>query len=261
MKRFVYDTRKYLEYARYSAKSILKSEVADSHLGWFWWILDPFLFMLVYSFVAITVFGKGEKYFAAFVFIGYSSWQFFSKTILQSVRLVTQNASVVQKVYLPKYILIFIQMFINGFKMMVSYILIVGIMALYRVPVSCNLVLIIPLFAVLGMVVFGISTFMMHFGVFVDDLYNIVNVLLKLLFYLSGVFYNIYNRNIPESLAVVLLKCNPCAFIMNELRKCMIYQQAPDFLGMVAWFIIGIILSVAGVKLIYKYENSYVKVI
>lgn len=261
MKRFIHDTGKYWEYAKYSAKSALKSDVANSHLSWLWWILDPFLFMLVYSFVAIVVFGKGEKYFAAFVFIGYSSWQFFSKTIQQSVRLVTQNAAVVQKVYLPKYILIFIQMLINGFKMMVSYVLVVGIMALYRVPVSYNLFFVIPLFAVLGMVVFGISTFMLHFGVFVDDLYNIINVLMRLLFYLSGVFYNIYKRNIPEPLAIILLKCNPCAFIMNELRKCMIYQQTPDIPGIILWFIIGMILSVGGLKLIYKYENSYVKVI
>lgn len=261
MIRFVQDIKKYWEYAGCSAKSILKSEVADSHLSWLWWILDPFLFMLVYSFVAIVVFGRGEKYFAAFVFIGYSSWQFFSRTILQSVRLVTQNASVVQKVYLPKHILILIQMIVNGFKMMVSYILVVVIMILYRVPVSYNLVFVVPLFIILGVVTFGISTFMLHFGVFVDDLHNIMNVLLKLLFYLSGVFYNIHKRNIPQPWSVILLKCNPCAFVMNELRNSMIYRTTPDIQGMILWFIIGILLSVAGIKLIYRYENSYVKVI
>lgn len=261
MKRFIQDIKKYWAYAKCSAKSTLKSEVADSHLSWWWWILDPFLFMLVYSFVAIVVFGKGEKYFAAFVFIGYTSWQFFSKTILQSVRLVTQNSAVVQKVYLPKYILILIQMMMNGFKMMVSYALVAGIMAIYRVPLSCNLFFMIPLFIILGLVTFGISTFMLHFGVFVDDLHNVVNILLKLLFYLSGVFYNIYKRNIPEPLSVILLKCNPCAFVMNELRNCMIYQTLPDIRGMVTWLVIGMLLSIAGVKLIYKYENSYVKVV
>lgn len=261
MKRFVQDVKKYWEYAKCSAKSVLKSEVADSHLSWLWWILDPFLFMLVYSFVAIVVFGRGEKYFAAFVFIGYSSWQFFSKTILQSVRLVVQNAPVVQKVYLPKHILILVQMMINGFKMMVSYVLVVGIMVLYRVPVSYNLILVLPLFITLGIVVFGISTFMLHLGVFVDDLHNIMNVLLKLLFYLSGVFYNIRKRNIPEPFATVLLKGNPCAFIMNELRNCMIYRTTPDIWGIIFWIMFGTALSFVGIRLIYRYENSYVKVI
>ena len=100
MKRFINDMGKYWEYAKYSAKSSLKSEIANSHLSWLWWILDPLLFMLVYSFVAIIVFGKGEQYFQAFVFIGLSSWDFFSKTVKQSVRLVTQNSSIVSKVYI-----------------------------------------------------------------------------------------------------------------------------------------------------------------
>lgn len=63
MKRFINDMGKYWEYAKYSAKSSLKSEIANSHLSWLWWILDPLLFMLVYSFVAIIVFGKENSIF------------------------------------------------------------------------------------------------------------------------------------------------------------------------------------------------------
>ena len=81
MKRFIDDIKKYNKYAMYSAKSGLKSEVANSYLSWMWWILDPLLFMLVYSFISIIVFGKGEQYFPIFVFIGLSSWTFFDKNI------------------------------------------------------------------------------------------------------------------------------------------------------------------------------------
>ncbi len=260
MKRFINDSKKYWEVAKYSAKSTLKSEVANSHLSWLWWILDPLLFMMVYSFIALIVFGKGEKYFAAFVFIGLSSWDFFSKTVKQSVRLVSQNSAIVSKVYLPKYVLIYTQMMVNGFKMLVSYVLVVGIMVIYRVPVSYNLIYMIPLFLTLFLMTFGISAILLHFGVFVDDLFNVVNVLMRMAFYLSGVFYNIANRNVPEPYASLLLKCNPIAFIMNELRKCMIYSVTPDLRLLAFWFVMGIILSVIGVNCIYKHENSYVKV-
>ncbi|MCI8858041.1 MAG: ABC transporter permease [Lachnospiraceae bacterium] len=261
LKRFINDTKKYWESAKFSAKSSLKSEVASSHLSWLWWILDPLLFMLVYSFIALIVFGRGEKYFAAFVFIGLSSWNFFSKTVRQSVRLVSQNSAIVSKVYLPKYVLVYTQIMINGFKMLISFVLVIGIMIIYRVPVDYNLLFVIPLFLTLGLLTFGISSIMLHFGVWVDDLFNVVNVLLKLVFYLSGIFYNIANRNIPEPYAGILLKGNPIAFVMNELRNCMIYSTTPDLVWLAVWFVAGIILSVIGVKIIYKYENSYVKVI
>ena len=260
MKRFVNDIKKYYKFTIYSAKSELKSEIANSHLSWLWWILDPLLFMMVYSFITIIVFSKSEPYFPVFVFIGLASWQFFEKTVKVSVKLVSNNRSIVSKVYLPKYILILQKMGVQGFKMMISYILVVIMMVGYRIHVGPVILYIIPIFLTLFVITFGFSTILMHFGVFVEDLFNVVNVLLRLVFYLSGIFYNIVKR-VPEPYNEVLLKVNPVALIMTDLRSVMIYETMPHRKWILLWFVIGVLLSVIGVKTIYKYENSYVKVI
>lgn len=260
MKRFIDDIKKYYNYTVYSAKSALKSEIANSYLSWLWWILDPLLFMLVYSFIALVVFGKGEKYFPIFVFIGLNCWRFFEGTIKQSVRLVGANRQVVSKVYIPKYLLILIKMGYNGFKMVVSFSLVVLLMLIYRVPISFRILYAIPVFVILAIVTFGFSTFMLHFGVFVEDLSNIITVLLKLTFYLSGIFYNIATR-VPKPYGDILLAGNPVALIINDLRMCMIYDSVPHRKLLLMWLVIGSVLSVLGVRTIYKYENSYVKVI
>lgn len=49
--------------------------------------------------------------------------------------------------------------------------------------------------------------------------------------------------------------------IMDGLRNCMIYKKNPDFVMIGIWGIIGLTLSAIGVRLIYKNENNYVKVI
>ena len=260
MKRFVNDIKKYYKFTIYSAKSELKSEIANSHLSWLWWILDPLLFMMVYSFISIIVFSKSEPYFPVFVFIGLASWQFFEKTVKVSVKLVSNNRSIVSKVYLPKYILILQKMGVQGFKMMISYILVVIMMVGYRIHVGSVILYIIPIFLTLFVITFGFSTILMHFGVFVEDLFNVVNVLLRLVFYLSGIFYNIVKR-VPEPYNEVLLKVNPVALIMTDLRSVMIYETMPHRKWILLWFVIGVLLSVIGVKTIYKYENSYVKVV
>ena len=260
MKRFINDIKKYYKFTIYSAKSELKSEIANSHLSWLWWILDPLLFMMVYSFISIIVFSKSEPNFPVFVFIGLASWQFFEKTVKVSVKLVSNNRSIVSKVYLPKYILILQKMGVQGFKMMISYILVVIMMVGYRIHVGPVILYIIPIFLTLFVITFGFSTILMHFGVFVEDLFNVVNVLLRLVFYLSGIFYNIVKR-VPEPYNEVLLKVNPVALIMTDLRSVMIYETMPHRKWILLWFVIGVLLSVIGVKTIYKYENSYVKVI
>ena len=51
MKRFWKDLKSHYRYAIYSAKSELKSEVANSYLNWIWWVLEPFCFMLIYAII------------------------------------------------------------------------------------------------------------------------------------------------------------------------------------------------------------------
>ncbi|WP_099467038.1 ABC transporter permease [Konateibacter massiliensis] len=260
MKEFIKKIQKYYKYTIYSGKAELKSETANSHLSWLWWILDPLLFMLVYSFIALIVFGKGEQYFPAFVFIGLTCWQFFERTVKQSVTLVTKNAQIVTKVYIPKYILIFVKMFSHGFKMFISFCLVLIMMVILRVPISLNILFVIPILLILGVVTFGFSAVLLHFGVFVEDLANVMTVLLKLVFYMSGIFYSIAGR-VDEPYATILLKFNPVALIISSMRDCMIYSTTPDLPWLLLWLVVGLVLSCIGVNVIHKYENSYVKVI
>ena len=121
MKRLIKDWRRYWPYTKYAAKSGLKSEVASSHLSWLWWILDPILFMLVYWFIFMVIFGQKKEYFHIFVFVGLSMWNLFNKTVSGSVRIVAANRAVVTKVYIPKYFLIIVLLCENLFKMMISF--------------------------------------------------------------------------------------------------------------------------------------------
>jgi len=257
--RLIRDIKKYYNYTVYSAKSSLKSEVASSRLNWLWWVLDPLFFMLVYMFVSAIVFRTREQYFPIFVFIGISVWSFFEKTIMQSVRLVKANNAIVSKVYLPKYILIVQKLCINGFKMLISFTIVALMMLVYRVPITVSLLYFIPLVLMLVIVTFGVSTLVLHFGVFIEDLTNVTSILLKLVFYMSGIFYSLETR-VPQPYNEVLIDLNPAAFVINELRKCMLYGQTPALEVMGLWLIGGILITLIGIKIIYKYENGYVKV-
>ena len=128
------------------------------------------------------------------------------------------------------------------------------------VPFTWHIILLIPIFLVLYVFTFGIGLFLMHFGVTFNDLANLTNIGLRMVFYLSGVFYNITKR-LNGHLSVILLNYNPIAFCMNELRKVMIYNELPNFLGLGIWFIIGLLICILGIKTIHKNENSYAKVI
>lgn len=259
MKQFVNDIKKYYKYTVFSAKSDLKAEVASSYLNWLWWILDPLLFMLVYTFIAVTVFDSQKEYFPIFVFVGLTIWNFFNKSVQGSVKMVRSNSAIVSKVYIPKFILVLQRMLVNGFKMLVSFVLVAVMMIIYQVPLSWNILYMIPIMIVVFLITFGISCIVLHFGVFVDDLYNVITVVLRLMFYMSGIFYSIEDR-LAEPWISLLLKCNPVSMLIESARLSMVYSSTPYQELIIIWGAAGVLLSVIGIKTIYKYENSYVKV-
>lgn len=258
-KRLFNDTRKYFHYSIVSARSQLKSEVANSYLNWIWWVLDPLCFMLIYTFIFGYVFHSSELYFPVFIFIGLSMWDFFNRTVTNSVKIVKNNKAIVSKVYLPKYILILIKLWVNAFKMMVSFGIVVLMMLFYRVPVSLNLLLFVPVLMALGIFTFGCCTFLLHYGVYVEDLANVVSIVLRFVFYLTGIFYSVEKR-IP-GWGELLNRYNPLAYLITAMRDALIYAKTPDLLMLAVWLAVGLVLSLAGIRLIYREENSYVKVI
>lgn len=259
MKRFYNDLKQYYKYAIFSAKSELKAEVANSYLNWLWWILDPICFMLIYSFIFGYVFNGSEPYFPIFIFIGLTAWDFFNRNTVQSVKMLQNNKSIITKVYIPKFILIASKMMVNGFKMFVSFGVVVFMMIFYQVHISYKILYVIPILLVLFIITFACMSFLLHYGVFVEDLSNIIHIVLRLLFYITGVFYSVQTR-LPEPYGSYALKLNPIALILDSLRKSVLYGETPARKLLLVWGGIGLMFLILGIKKIYKNENTYVKV-
>ena len=191
MKRFIKDLKKYKNYILFATWAELKTEVINSYLGWLWMILEPLAFMFIYMFIGTIVFKYKVDYYPIFVFIGLSAWTFFNKMVVASVKLISTNRDTVTKVYLPKFVLLFVKMGVNGFKMLVSFLLVLIFMIFYKVPISWNVLYFIPIIFTTVIFTFGVCTLVMHVGVFAEDLDNLVNIVLRMMFYLTGVFYDL----------------------------------------------------------------------
>ena len=259
MKKFIINIKKYNKYAIRSAKAELKSEVSDSYLNWLWWIIEPLCFMLIYIFVFGVIFKNNQQYFASFVLIGLTAWEFFNRMVTGSVKLIVNNRDLVTKVYIPKYILLLSKSYTYLFKMGISLCIVFILMIIQGVTFTWYIIFIIPIIIILYIIAFGIGLILMNYGVTLNDLGNLTNIGLRMVFYLSGIFYNI--RKLGGNLSFFLLRANPVAFCMDELRKVMIQGKLPSIEGLIIWLMIGIILCALGIRIIHKNENSYAKVI
>lgn len=260
LKRFASDLRKYSYFCWYSARTDLKAEVANSYLNWVWWVLEPLCNMLVYTFIFGTVFGSSQPYYPVFIYAGLLMWNFFSRTVTYSIKCVRMNRDIVTKVYVPKFTLLISNMILNGIKLLIALCILAAMMLVYHVQVTPTIFVSVLVYAIMFMFTFGCSSILLHYGVFIDDLGYAISILINMMFFMSGVFNDV-ETSITAPMGIFLANLNPMAFFITAMRNALLYGTMPDFRILLDWTVISIALCVIGVRMIYKYENSYVKVV
>lgn len=235
------------------------AEVAGSYLNWIWWLLEPFGNMCVYLVVFGYFFNSNEKYYASFIYIGVTLWGFFNGFIISSSNTVRSNRALVINIYIPKYVLLMNSLFVFGFKMLLSFILVALSMAMSGVCIGINILYSLPVLLIFCLFSYGCGLIFMHYGIYISDLQAALRIILHIAMYLSGVFYSIDNR-VPQPFGKILLHINPIAFFIDSFRNCVLYDKKPEFIFMVVWFVITVMIVCAGLMLVTSNENDYAKV-
>ena len=84
-------------------KKDIKLKYRNSYLGVIWTMLEPLLTMIVLTLVFSKLLGKGTQDFPVYILTGRLVYSFFSNGTKAALRAVRANASMIKKVYVPKY--------------------------------------------------------------------------------------------------------------------------------------------------------------
>ena len=66
---------------------------------------------------------------------------------------------------------------------------------------------------------------------------------------------------LPEPLNVLMMTVNPVALFVDVMRNALLLNRAADLPLLGLWLFVSLLLCYAGVHIVYKNENSYVKII
>lgn len=257
-KKMYIDIRRYREYFFYTVKSNLKANLSGSYLGYFWWLLDPLMFMLVYVFVVCIIFGRGGPDYPIFVFSGLLSWKWTSTSISQCSGSIRSKAGILKQVYLPKFLLPLINTTVNSIYYLFGLIVLFIMVPLYKIDFSWHILEFVFVFIVQFLFLYGLGLLLSHVGVYVSDLKNILSFSIRFWFYMSPVLYDI--NSLPEKY-IRIFYINPMTTLFESYRNVFMYSKSPDYLMLGVWTVISIILIFWGLKVFEKYDRTYTKVI
>lgn len=248
---------------------LTKSEVLKrykgSYLGMLWSLLNPLLMLGIYTFVFSNVLharwgdrvaNTGE--FAILLYCGLNVFTILSESITRSPALIAANANYVKKVIFPLEILpltVVGSSIINGTLGFV--VLLVGILLIHgSIPLTFLLlpVILIPFL----LIVLGMCWVLSSLGVYVKDIENVVGFFTTGLLFLSPIFYSI--TSIPSQIRL-LFNLNPLTYVVEDVRKVLIWGQFPDWHVLLWLYAVSIIIAVLGYAWFQKTREGFADII
>jgi lipopolysaccharide transport system permease protein len=236
--------------------SDLKAQHKNTALGYIWWVLDPLLSVLVYYFLRIVLMGTGGENIAVFLTIGLVSWRWLSAVIAPSTNVISSEAALISKIYLPKFIfplcLNIAQMINFAFSLVV-----VAIFLIIFETIPNHLIIWIPYIMLAQFLfLFAVSLILAYAGAFVKDLKNVIGHVLRFWFYGSPIIWE--KTMLPESFTF-LVDLNPAAAITNSFRNVMMYRQPPEFFKLTVIILCSIVLITFMLWFYNKNEHKIIK--
>ncbi|WP_020614682.1 ABC transporter permease [Sediminispirochaeta bajacaliforniensis] len=258
VRQFFRDLKKYRHYTAYSVKSSLKAELSNTILGYFWWLLDPFLNMLVYTFLVQGIFRRATPAYPVYVFCALLPWKVATTTMSQSTRCIRANAGIIKQVYLPKFILPLVVVFTNSIKLAFGLLILGAMLWVYHIPLSWHILEFIPAFLVFLLFYYSIGLLFTHIGVLFDDMSHLVNYLVMFWYFASPGIWSI--DQLPAQFARIIW-CNPNTAFFMSFRNTLMYGASPYYKYLGVWAVVSVLLMLIGIPLLYRSDKNYSKVI
>jgi len=256
MKLYFSEIKKRKDLLIYLVKSGLKAEHRNSYLGYFWWLLDPLLSIAVYYFLVVVILQRGGEDYAVFLVIGLIVWRWISSSINTAAKSILRYSSIINQVYLPKFIFplsfTFTQLinFLFGLVVIALFLLIYGIVPTWYIVYLPILIFITIVFLLAIGAVLGYIT------VFIRDIDNILTHVIRIFFYASPIIWE--GGRLPPEYGIVVA-INPIAIIVNSYRDILMYHQSPQFLQLGIIFVISVITIVYMMYHFSKNEHKIIK--
>jgi ABC-2 type transport system permease protein len=236
-------------------KKDIKLKYRNSYLGVVWTMLEPLLTMVVLTLVFSKLLGRGTKDFPVYILTGRLLYSFFANGTKAALKSVRSNASMIKKVYVPKYMYPFASV-LSGFVIFLISLIVLAAVALARgvYPTLRLFWMIVPLLQLLLMTL-GVGMILATMAVFFRDVEYLWGVALMLIMYASAIFYQVESV-ISESNSWIF-KLNPLYAVIVNFRNA-VFGQAMDLQAMGYATLFGVVSMLLGVYAFYKKQDKFI---
>lgn len=244
---------------RYLLKQLVsrdfKTKYKRSVLGVLWSLLNPLLMMTVQYVVFSTLFKSTIPNYALYLMIGTVCFNFFSECTSMCLNSITGNASLITKVYMPKYIYPVSRALSSTINMLFALIPLAGVMLITHVRFTKAIFLLpIPLILLFAFSL-GVGMILGTIMVFFRDMQFLWGVLTSLLSFVTPIFYP---TSIWPEKYLWFFKSNPLYHILRMVRVILIDGASPEPKAYIIAAVMSFITLALGAYVFKKNQDKFV---
>jgi lipopolysaccharide transport system permease protein len=241
----------------------VKARYKQALLGVAWVVFRPIAMVTVFSlfFGRLLDVPSGNVPYPVFAFAGLLPWSYFSASLSRVAGSLVVNQNLLKKVYVPR-LAIPIGGILSGLiDTGISFVVLIGAMLLYRVPLTARALMVLPLLALAAVTALGFGLWLGSLNVRYRDVGHLVPFIVQIWMYMTPVIYP--SSLIPESLRF-LLALNPMTLVVEGMRWALLGQSPatvtePGLLAL-SMGTVGLVL-LTGLLFFHRVEKSFADVV
>jgi ABC-2 type transport system permease protein len=207
----------------------LKVKYKKSSLGFLWSLLNPAMYIVVFTIVFQVVLNADVPYFPIFLLSGLLAWTLFATSLGGATGSITGNHTLVNKVYFPREILPLAAVGANCVHFVLQGVVLIGAIALSPVDFDLRwLWLVVPTMIVLLIFASALAIFLSAVNVYARDTQHILELALLAWQWMTPM---IYAWRLPagklqeHGITTSLLLLNPMVTIVVTMQRALYGQH------------------------------------
>ena len=236
-------------------KKGIKLKYRRSYLGLLWSLIEPLLTTVVLVAVFGTLFQTKNPTFPLYIISGRLMYSFFQSGTKAASNSIRSNASMIKKVYMPKYLYPLSAVLFNFVIFLLSLFALVAVDIYCQTIPTWRVIWWIPAFILLIIMTTGVGMCLATLNVFFRDIEYIWNVLLLLIMYCSAIFY--YPERLLKSGFSFILTYNP---LYQIILMCRCGILGDELTAWTIWYptVFSILILIVGFVVFKKKEDQFI---
>lgn len=235
-------------------KQDIRGRYKGSVLGFLWTLLNPLFMLLVYSIVFSIVFRNDIENYPIYLFICLMPWNCFQNSIFNGTSCVSNNASILKKVYFPREILPLATVISNIINYLFSAVIIFIALIVSGVGISWTALFLPVILMVQAIFTLGIIFFLSSVNVYLRDVQYMMNPIMMIWMYATPILYSV--SMVPEKYQKIYM-LNPMTRLMVAYQDILYNKTLPDLKSLGITILIAITVLVLGYLSFAKLQRRF----